>query len=165
MYNTHTTSFFGKFCLFVFLLILDLSILKIYNQKLKWYLYLTWMHLLTEMSCMHTSISWATVSFHYSVLHGGFVMPDDGDNNYMHMHLGEKTHEFWANYSHSCCRLTYWLCIQSRTSYVSGSGLIWKDWIWKHWLHKVRARGVDLCQICEENLIKSENWICVTSTW
>lgn len=51
------------------------------------------MHLLTEMSCMHTSISWATVLLHYSVLHGGFVMPDDGDNNYMHMHLGEKTHE------------------------------------------------------------------------
>lgn len=121
----------------------------VHSQNHKWYLPLMWVHLLTETSHVHINIlgNFFTTLLSSSWWFGSFVIQYDDDDNYMHILFWEKPHEFRANCSHSCCIVTYWIWIQSRTTYKSGSsGLIWKDWIWKHWIPIVMKKKSDLCQ-------------------
>lgn len=62
--------------------------------------------------------------------------------------LGRSHIQFRSDHYHSCLMATYQICIQSRTAYKSGSGLIWKDQIFVFWKFRsvsCYGRKLDLC--------------------
>lgn len=73
------------------------------------------------------------------------------DDNYMHMHFEEKSHEVWANwvvfFSYMLQHLWYMLDMYPISDHMQ------KCLIWKHWIHKDIKKNL----ICEKQQIKAES--------
>lgn len=66
-----------------------------------------------------------------------------------------ETHEFQSDYSDSGCIIRHWIWIRSRTTYVSGTDLIWnKIWFVHTWVKKEKETGLWISCLFIKNLIR-----------